>query len=485
MTRILAIGTGPLLEPGVTKIGGQCLRTWHFVKPLLEAGHEVTLVTLPIPDRDAPTPDSPVVKKHYGDFAYSAIQTHDPHSMLDLVSRLFTECAPDCILGINALPSFIACQLPTHKPVWVDLNGYAMAEGQMRARRYGDDESLKFFWAQEQTVARRADKFSTVSTPQAHALIGELGLVGRLNRWTAQYQFVTVIPNAVNEIYLREPDPGTPCRLRGVSVPSDAFIVLWSGGYNTWTDVDMLTTALTKAMSQNPTVHYVSTGGMVEGHDEITYSQFQKRISESPYRDRFVLQGWIDASLLPAYYRESSLGLNIDSWNYETLFGARNRLTNMIAMGLPVLTTLGTEISHVIKTHQLGLTVEIGNADEMAALIVEAAGRPQWVREIGERGKAFARQHYSYTRTTQAVQEWASDPHPAPDTLRKTSLDATGKNPACIALNEIEKYYSLLSNATIHELEQASRDLEAIRQKLPLKLYRALKRAIKGSRHVS
>ena len=484
MTRILAIGTGPLLEPGVAKISGQCLRTWHFVKPLLDAGHNVTLVTLPIPDRNAHAPDSPIVSKQYSNFTYSAVQTHDSREILALVRRLFHDYAPDCMLGINTFPSFIACQVPTHKPLWVDLNGYAMAEGQMRARRYNDDKDLKFFWTQEQTVVRRADKFSAVSTPQAHALIGELGLMGRLNRWTTQYGFVTVIPNAVNELYLRDPDPGEPRRLRGVVVPSDAFIVLWSGGYNTWTDVEMLATALTRAMAQNPSIYYISTGGMVDGHDEITYHQFQKRIAESPYRDRFLLHGWIDAALVPAYYRESSLGLNIDSWNYETVFGARNRLTNMMAAGLPVLTTLGTEISNVIKNHQLGLTVEIGNAEQLASLLLDAASRPQWLQEIAERGQAFVREHYSYTRTTQEVQEWVNHPQAAPDTQRKVCLSASSEDPARVALNEVEKHYSLLTNFNLDEFEQATRDLEAIRQKLPVKLYMMLKRGVKRTEHL-
>lgn len=479
MTRIFTIGTGPLLEPGVTKIGGQCLRTWHFVKPLLEAGHDVALVTLPIPDRNAHAPHTLMVNKQYGDYTYSAVQTHDPHKMLDLIRHLFKEYEPDCMLGINTFPSFIACQVPTQKPVWVDLNGYAMAEGQMRARRYNDDKDLNVFWQQEQMVVRRADKFSAVSTPQAHALIGELGLMGRLNRWTSQYRFVTVIPNAVNEIYLRPPDPSEPRRLRGIVVPQDAFIVLWSGGYNTWTDVGMLTEALTKAMAQNPNMYYVSTGGMVDGHDEITYNQFQKAIADSPYRDRFLLQGWIDAALLPAYYRESSLGLNIDAQNYETLFGARNRLTNMMAAGLPVLTTVGTEISRTIKHHQLGITVEMGNAEQLAAMLVEAASRAQWLREIAEKGKAFAREHYSYTRTTQEVQEWVHHPEPAPDMHRKVRLDESCEDPASIALNDIEKHYSFLARMHFEEFERATSDLETIRHKLPIKAYRTLKRALR------
>ncbi|HMX61502.1 MAG TPA: hypothetical protein PKD58_00375, partial [Candidatus Sumerlaeota bacterium] len=47
--KIFVLGTGPLLESGARVMSGQCLRTWHFCKPLLDAGHAVELMTVPIP----------------------------------------------------------------------------------------------------------------------------------------------------------------------------------------------------------------------------------------------------------------------------------------------------------------------------------------------------------------------------------------------------------------------------------------------------
>ena len=64
--------------------------------------------------------------------------------------------------------------------------------------------------------------------------------------------------------------------------------------------------------------------------DELTFERFRASCDESPFRERFRFVGWVPTADVPNYYFESDLGLNVDSENYETTFGA----------GLPVLHTL-------------------------------------------------------------------------------------------------------------------------------------------------
>ena len=107
-------------------------------------------------------------------------------------------------------------------------------------------------------------------------------------------------------------------------------VVLWAGGYNTWTDVDLLYEALIRAMAEVPEMCFVSTGGTIAGHDEITFHRFVERTRKSRFRDRFHFAGWVPTEDVPCYYFESDLGINVDSDNYETVFGARNRLNDMM-----------------------------------------------------------------------------------------------------------------------------------------------------------
>ncbi len=468
MKKILAVGIGPLLEPGVRKIGGQCLRTWHFVKPIIDRGDHVRLYTIPIPDRDLNLTDLPVEeKKDYKGFDYTCVNRHDLVELTGLLERAIEEFKPDVLLGINSFPSRALAAVKSRLPLWVDLNGYTMVEGQTKCRLYQRDDDLRYFWDQEIGIVRRADKFSVVSKPQMYALLGELAFAGRLNRWTFDYEFVHWTPNAVNEMYTWAPSSHDKV-LRGVVVPEDAFIILWSGGFNTWTDVEFLYRTVTAAMERYSSIHFVATGGMVDGHDELTYRRFQNLIDESPFRDKFHLQGWIDAELIPSFYAESDLGINVDSFNYETVFGARNRLVNMMAMGLGVLTTLGTEISHVIAENDLGSTTPIGDEEQFVAALCEAVAQPERGRWTAHTAREYVLRHFSYHTTTQDLQKWLDNPAPSPDNIQRRSSDQP-------FVNEIESMIDILSPDKINKLHEAAEELDRIKSKRLYKVYKSIK----------
>jgi hypothetical protein len=123
-----------------------------------------------------------------------------------------------------------------------------MAEAQAKAAVDKDDQFLYNYWNQERQVIDKGDIFSCVSTPQLYAVIGELGARGRLNQYTNGYNFAYVILEGFPEFEESAYGNGG---IRGREVAEDDFVVLWSGGYNTWTDVDTLFQALEGAMKAN------------------------------------------------------------------------------------------------------------------------------------------------------------------------------------------------------------------------------------------
>lgn len=483
MSKIIAVGTGPLLEKGVKKVGGQCLRTWHFVFPLLEHGHQVSLITLPIPDRTKPQDKfrESAEKRKFEGFPYVAVLKEDPAFLDSLIRDEIKRIRPDCVIGINTHPSAVAARSTIQLPFWADLNGWVMAEGQMRARLDESDEFLPYFWMDERDACRRADRFSTVSRNQKMALLGELAALGRLNRHTFDYPFADVVENAVNPMFTQEPPPTDYPGLRGDRIPDNSFIILWSGGYNTWTDVDLLYEALTGAMEKNDRIHFVSTGGSIDGHDEKTYSRFHKLLAASPHRKKFHLLGWVKAELLPHIYRESDIGINVDAVNYETLFGARNRITNMLAAGLPVISTLGTEISRSLKKNQIGLGVPLGDKASFSKAIIELAEHKTLTQTMSVKAAEYASHNYSYSHTTKPVREWVKDPHHATDNVEKIKRFPRSDDLLGVWINDVEKPYALLMDRNIQALIEAERDLATIRDKSLFKLYKNAKDIFKRS----
>ena len=172
---------------------------------------------------------------------------------------------------------------------------------------------------------------------------------------------------------------------------------------------------LNQAMSRNERIVYVSTGGALKGHDEKTFERMGLLVDRSPWKDRFHFLGWVPTADVPRYLKEADLGLNLDDLNYETVFGARNRINEMIRHGLAVLTTRGSEISADLERENAALTIPVRSPERLAESILWAAENPTEMAAIETRAHEFAKEAYSYESTTRGLQRFAERPERAPD----------------------------------------------------------------------
>lgn len=473
MTTILVIGTGPLFAPDVKVFSGQSFRTWHFTKPLVEAGHAVDLVVLPTEGLSDTSDPTNVVQEHQkGDTRYRMVHSTDAEIIKSALRSVLTQKSYDCIVAVNINAGFHACRLETTLPIWVDLNGYMMGEAQAKCKVYRSDAYLKHFWDRERLALRRADRFSAVSYKQMLAVIGELGAVGRLNQYTFSHQFVSVVPNAAYEEFLDPASYPYERSYRGREFPDDTFAILWSGGFNTWTDTKTLAAALSLAMEQNARIRFIATGAAIPGHDELTYQSFHDEMAKTGFLDRCHMLGWVEAKELFSLHRECDIGINVDSLNYETIFGARNRLTNMMAAGLPVLTTLGTELSELIREQRLGYVVGLEDVAEFSNALLHAASNPNNLRQFAQRAKRYVIENFGYAATTKGLLKWAEEPARAPDNDEKVRRNPEAQTVASVALNPIEEELEYLERLDIPDLLRQKDELAAIRGKLLYRLYK-------------
>ncbi|MEO8376162.1 MAG: hypothetical protein ABI579_00710 [Candidatus Sumerlaeota bacterium] len=416
--KILVVGTGPLLEVGARVMSGQCLRTWHFCKPLIDAGHRVHLMTVPIPGTTDDNAATASQAARYGDFEYRRFTTNDKGRVLPEIIAATRAFAPDAMVGVNAYPAFLLANAgrelrwsKTFLPTWADLNGWTMAEGLIRGKVLGHDRDYIHFWRMEALTALSADRFSTVTTRQAYALLGEMAILGR---GTADCSnVVTTVPNAVYPDYaMLTRRPGVPDFLRE-KLPKDSRIVLWTGGFNSWTDVPMLVTGMRDAMATEPRLAFVCTGGAVHGHDEKTYADFLALASSELHAERFLPLGWVDFNHVIALHEAAHVGLNLDGDNIETVFGARNRLTNMLGAGVPVITTRGTEIAEWIEQQELGTTIAQGQAGELVAALIDSVANAGIWQERAARAREQAVREFAAANTLRSFLGWCENPQRA------------------------------------------------------------------------
>lgn len=477
MAKIMMIGYGPLPQPGLKLFMAPSLRTRHLLHGVLEGGHDVELFTLPLPGTEGEEgKEWKLIDDEYEGLKFRRFSNHSGEFAIRTLNELMEEIQPDAIVGVNSYPSYVGAMLSSTVPLWCDLNGYWMAEMQARCAAEQDDSRQVGAWAIERAILRRCDKFSAVSRPQLHAVLGEMATVGRLNKFTFQYQFGSHLPNAAHR-WDEPEDASTSPVFRGTTVPQNAFVVLWSGGFNLWTDIDTLLEAMNELMRRHAEVHFVSTGGQLDGVDSTTYERFQTGVEQSPYKERFHLLGWVDSELIPKIYREADVGLNVDGQNYETMFGARNRINAMAAEGLPIATTLGTEISEWLEDADAAITWGMGDPLSLVEALDGKIKSRDELKAIGERASAVMQEDFSYSKTTEKLRRWLEEPTLAPDNEAKVieyagelaDLNATTVNP-------LEAQAVLIDQYDSRSLLQTVREIETLRNRRWYRLYRRLKR---------
>ena len=408
MLKILVVGNAPLPEENTKSRPAAGLRTHQFIKGLENwAKAELLSVKIAMPECYEPGTKYPE----------NVIAKDDP-ALSAKLQKIHDGFKPNVILSINTFPSYIVAGLKSEALIWADLNGWIMAEAQAQAYKLGNNDMLNHYKDMEEKVLRRADKISTVSEFQKYAVLGELGAIGRLNRETFGYELVTSIANGTEWFEGEKGDSKMP------GIPEKGFKLLWMGGYNTWVDEETLFNGVEAAMKKNPDLYYISTGGKIEGLDGSTFGRFKAKVDKSKFKDRFLFLGWIETSDIPSLYRSVDAGLNVDLMCVETKTGARNRINEMMKFGLPIITTLGSEIADEVEGAGAGLVLKSGDSSGLCSVILEMS-KDQ--KDYGKQGAIYIEKNCNYRALIKDLTNWLENPLPAPDRNIRVSFGIKGK----------------------------------------------------------
>ncbi len=420
--RVLVLGCSPLPFENQRMNYAPGTRTWQLARPLAAAGHAVCVACSRIPG--AYDDGLPEVAKLERAGAVVYTLERDVFEAERVLPGLLAAFSPEVLVGASALPSRRAVELAGEAPVWVDLFGDPMAEAQAKAAIGGDRDvddvsaplrgDMAYYYLMSSLLAR-GDAFAAVSERQRHAVIGQLGLFGRLNRATVGLELVHTVPCAVWQGQSAGGEEQTPPSASPDDLSAADFVVLWSGGFNTWGDVDTLYEALELAMAEVPEIRFVSTGGEISGHDEDSYGRFAARIEGSEMRSRYLLKGRLPAVEAERYLARADLGVVTEKAVYERFLGSSARMVHWLGRGLPFVCSEVSELGSTLADSDLALTYTPGDASGLARRMVEAAADPDRLRRLRLRGRDFAEQRWSFERTTRPLQDWVERAERLPD----------------------------------------------------------------------
>lgn len=411
--RVLVLGYNPPpLQPG-TKLVAANYRTWQLVQPLLEDGHEICLCVT----TGSLHPDPKLLPSG---LHWQAVGV-DRIGWVRQLQSLHNQFVPNCIVAIGFYPALWATKIKTTCPLWIDFYGDSLTIVQVNRFRTHTDQGIGTHIALMRHSLSRGDVFSACSIPQAHMLVGELAMCGRLNSRTLGYEFVHVVaPGAlpVSDEIVKSVEENRA----SLDIPKDAFVVLWCGGYNTWTDIDTLFSGLLTAMAGDPRIHFLSVGASTYHTDETVYDRLVQQAMACPYANRFHLLGWQPWQDIPDLYRASDVGINIDGVHYETTYGTRTRLVEMLAYGLPVITSSGCELSDQIPLQNAGIGFASGDVAGFARAILELASFPAMLAKMRRAAHDLVQGEWSFGATTAELRTWVSVPQVAPDHTQESSI---------------------------------------------------------------
>jgi len=416
LSKVLLIGFNPPQLLKDTKIEAAHYRTWQFLQPLIDDGHEICLCAGARGEpalsnaQDMPAEWRGQVRYHPMPFGRVGWQP--------LLQAAHDSFQPDCIVAVNYFQCLYATRLKTDRPIWMDLYGEIFTLIQAANFRTQTDRGLQTTIEFVRDILQTGDAFSGCSLPQQHAIVGELGMAGRLNRHTFGFEFAhTVLPGAPPIPKQMPARPTTRTLLQPLGIAPDDFVVLWCGGYNTWTDVDTLFKGLEQAMAAAPRLHYVSVGASTYAGPDNVYERFCNMAKQSRFAERFHLLGWRPWSEMKQFYAESNVGINIDALHYETIYGTRTRLVEMIASGLPVVTSLGAELSYLLQARDAALTFAVGDATNLGRQLATLAAQPERCRALAQAAYSYAADALSFATTTLPLRQWVRTAQLAPDKL--------------------------------------------------------------------
>jgi glycosyltransferase involved in cell wall biosynthesis len=427
--RLFVVGVGPLpfyrshIPQNSISEG-----TWQMVQPLLEDGHTIRAVTLEFGQKEDPKIEyiekpseiSPNLEHQY----YPEPLRQSRKQISRQVQISLAAFKPDAVISAGSMiAAWVTTQLKHRLPLWYDLKGAFMPELQLRLQSPDAEDTFETCAIYKQ-VLMRGDRFSAVTERQAHMVMGELGMVGRLNPGTLGEDLVTVKPSGI--------PPDSPSRMehtgriRGRLCGNDDFVLFSSGGFNTWQDTRTFYETIERVLQANPKACFVCIGGGIGGHFDRGYNDFKGWVEAGPVRDRCFLEGWVPQNQVIEYESEADLAINCDRDIPESRYGDRSRFLSWMARRVVVATTPVSQPSEMLVEKELAVGLPVGDPKGASDVILRAMEDRDRLREMAQRAEGFVRKNWSFRETTRDLREWAAHPVLAGDNRQWFEDDKLG-----------------------------------------------------------
>jgi glycosyltransferase involved in cell wall biosynthesis len=387
------------------RMAGPAIRAWELARVL---GRQQP-VTLAVPNKPA-----------LADEGFSVV-SYDEALLRRLVAEHNVVLVQGAVLRaypfLRDLASYLVADLYDPYPLETLVQGAGEGQGTERRARH--------FQARLATLTAQlavADFFLCASERQRDFWLGMLLASGRLT--PAAYDQDHTLRRLIDLVPFGLPEtPPVHSRpvLKGIwpGIESDDRVILWGGGIHEWLDPATPVRAMALVARQEPRARLFFMGLRHPNPDVLPARATEEAIRLSKNlglydRHVFFNPGWVPYEERANYLLEADLGVNAHRDHLEARLAFRTRLVDYLWAGLPVVTTAGDHLGDLVETHGLGCTVPVGDAEAMAAAILELLAQP----DLRERYASTFRQvaaEYTWQRVAAPLAVYCRQPWRAAD----------------------------------------------------------------------
>jgi glycosyltransferase involved in cell wall biosynthesis len=266
-----------------------------------------------------------------------------------------------------------------------------------------------------------ADVVLVASDRQRHLVLGLLAASGRLGpRIVAEDPtlegLVRIVPFGVSEA----PLPEGPSPLRGPEGPfgADAFVALWGGGLYPWLDPVALVEAVAATSDRSVAAVFLAGPHPTPAVGEMPLVEVARRRADELglSGDRVVfVDRWVPYDRRGSWLVGADVGVSLHRRHVETELSFRTRMLDYLWAGLPIVCTGGDVLADLVAADDLGVVVEPGDVNGIAAALDRLAATDPSEREVRRRRAAAAADRLTWARTAEPLLEACSQPRLAAD----------------------------------------------------------------------
>ncbi len=343
--------------------------------------------------------------------------------------------SPEVVVSAGTwAPVRVALAMAGDRPLCIDLPGDPFADAQAAIHAPGSAAANAGATAAAQAATalfvaalRRGDAFTTIGEPSRYALLGQLGVLGRLARTPPGDEQVHVTPIACafpgipeRRERARETDlhDGAQTNDAGGGVAQHAATPLritLFGGFNTWLDEDATAAGLLRAMDRRP-MEVTVVGGPIPGHHEAGYARLRARVEASRHAASFTWLPRLAPEALADVLDTADATCWIDRPGAEPELGSRTRALLAAWRGVHVVTTARCELVRdlVREGHATAVPWEGDRAVHLAdTLVALDLSR----RHTSRASTTLLTTTYSIAATTRGLRDWVADARVSPTRL--------------------------------------------------------------------